>query len=136
MSKSFTLGTGSVATNFIRSQFDYGARQRRGIRGYDVFNARLVLDEDNGEMSDWLTFWDALNDGSDKFYTNEVINADTTTTKIARFISAYEISQIGDNKFIVTVPLELISTGTKSVTISDTGVTGTFSVNAPIVTVV
>ena len=136
MSKSFTLGAGSVATNFIRSQFDYGARQRRGIRGYDVFNARLVLDEDNGEMSDWLTFWDALNYGNDKFYTNEVINADTTTTKIARFISAYEISQIGDNKFIVTVPLELISTGTKSVTISDTGVTGTFSVNAPIVTVV
>lgn len=111
MSVHFTLGSGSASTDFIRSQFDYGTRQRRGIRGYDVFSVRLVLDENNGELTGWLTFWDALNKGTDKFYTNEVINSDTTSAKIARFTSGYEIAQIGANKFIITVPLELIQTG-------------------------
>lgn len=133
MTVSFNLGSGSVATNFVRSQFDYGARQRRAIRGYDVFSAKLVLD--SNQMDAWVAFWVALNDGNDKFYTNQVINSDTTTAKIARFISGYEVSQIGANKFIVTVPLEIVQTGTKSVTINDTGITATFTVNIPTVTV-
>ena len=111
MSVSFNLGSGSASTNFIRSNFDYGARQRKAIRGYDTFSVRLVLDEANGEMTDWLDFWSALNDGTDKFYTDEVINADETSAKIVRFTSGYQISQIGANKFIITVPLELIQTG-------------------------
>lgn len=134
MSTSFNLGSGSVATNFVRSQFDYGTRQRRGIRGYDVFSAKLVLTQ--VEMENFVHFWSLLNYGNDKFYIDQVINADTTTAKIVRFISGYEVSQIGANKFIVTVPLELISTGTKTVTISDTGNTATFTVNIPSVTVV
>jgi len=44
-------------------------------------------------------------------YTNEVINSDKTTGKIVRFKSGYEISQIGADKFIITVPIELIQTG-------------------------
>ncbi len=136
MSVSFALGSGKASTNFIRSSFDYGARQRRAVRGYDAFNVRLVLDEGNAEMTDWTVFWTALNDGNDKFYTDEVINSDTTTAKIVRFTSGYEASQIGANKFIVTVPLELIQTGTQSVIINDTGTTATFIVNTPVVTVV
>ena len=111
MSVSFTLGSGKVSTNFIRSSFDYGARQRRAVRGYDTFSVRLVLDEGNGEMTEWTTFWAALDYGTDKFYTDEVINSDVTSAKIARFMSGYDVSQIGANKFIVTVPLELIQTG-------------------------
>lgn len=111
MSVHFSLGSGVISSNFIRSIFDYGVRQRRGVRGYDSFSARLVLDEDKGEKTEWLTFWNALNDGNDKFTTNEVINGDETTGKIVRFMGGYEISQIGANKFIVTVPLELIQTG-------------------------
>lgn len=126
MSVSFNLGSGSSSTDIIRSQFDYGTRQRRGIRGYDVFSATLVLNEDNGEMSDWMNFWYALNYGNDKFNTAIVINGDQTTVKIARFTSGYEVSQIGANKFIVSVPLELISS---PMTIIDTGVTATFAVN-------
>ena len=111
MSISFTLGSGKASTNFIRSSFDYGARQRRAVRGYDTFNVRLVLDEGSGEMTDWTDFWTALNDGTDKFYTDEVINSDTTSAKIVRFMSGYDVTQIGSNKFIVTVPIELIQTG-------------------------
>ncbi len=134
MNTSFNIGSGSAATNFIRSQFDYGARQRRGIRGYDVFSASLVLDQ--SEMINFMHFWDLLNDGNDKFYTNEVINNDQTTSKIARFTSGYQVAQIGANKFIVTVPIELIQTGTQSVTITDIGTTATFIVNTPTVTVI
>ncbi len=134
MTTHFNLGSGSAATNFIRSQFDYGARQRRGIRGYDVFSVKLVLDQIG--MINFTHFWDMLNDGNDKFYTDQVINADTTSSKIVRFMSGYEVAQIGSNKFIVTVPLELILTGTQSVTINDVGITATFTVNTPTVTVV
>ncbi len=110
MSTSFNLGTGSVATNFVRSQFDYGTRQRRGVRGYDVFSVTLVLDQ--AEMINFEDFWADLNFGNDKFYTNEVINNDQTTAKTARFTSGYQIAQIGANKFVITVPIELIQTGT------------------------
>lgn len=109
LSVHFSLGSGKAATNFIRSSFDYGARQRRGVRGYDTFNVRLVLT--TSEMASWVSFWAALNDGTDKFYTDEVINADATTAKIVRFMSGYDVSQIGNGYFIVTVPLELIETG-------------------------
>lgn len=109
MSTSFNIGSGSVATNFIRSQFEYGARQRRGVRGYDVFSVSLVLDQ--AEMINFEDFWADLNYGNDKFYTNEVINNDQTTSKTARFTSGYQIAQIGANKFIITVPIELIQTG-------------------------
>ena len=109
MGVSFSLGSGSSSTDFIRSQFDYGARQRRAVKGYDVFSVRLVLNQT--EMGDWVDFWVALDYGTDKFTTDEVINHDTTTGKICRFTSGYQVSQIGANKFIVTAPLELIQTG-------------------------
>lgn len=105
----FSLGSGVIGTNFIRSQFDYGIRQRRAVRGYDTFSAKLVCGED--EMDAWIPFWDALNDGNDKFYTNMAINGDLSTAKIVRFTSGYTVSQIGGGRFIITVPLELIETG-------------------------
>ena len=110
LSVSFNLSSGVASTNFIRSQFDYGTRQRRAVRGYDTYSAKLILTQ--SEMNSWETFWAALNYGNDKFTTNEVINNDSTTGKTVRFISGYEMSQIGDNKFMVSVPLELIATGT------------------------
>ena len=109
MTVSFNLGAGKASTNFIRSQFDYGTRQRRAVRGFDTFGVRFCLTQT--QMDEWTTFWDALNDGNDKFTTDEVINSDVTTGKIARFTSGYDVSQIGANKFIITVPLELIQTG-------------------------
>ena len=111
LSVSFTLNSGTITTPFIRSSFDFGVRQRRVVQGYDTFSVRLVLDEDNGEMTEFRALWTALNNGTDKFLTDEVINSDETTAKTVRFISGYSISQIGANKFIVTVPLELIATG-------------------------
>jgi len=112
MNVSFNLGTGVASTNFIRAQFDYGIRQRRAVKGYDTFDVRLVLDEGAGEMTSFLTLWGVLNFGNDKFTTDEVINGDKTTGKIVRFTAGSSMSQqIGDNKFIITVPLELIQTG-------------------------
>lgn len=110
MNTSFNLGSGSASTDFIRSQFDYGTRQRRAVKGYPTFSAKLVLTQT--EMNNWDTFWTALDYGTDKFTTDEVINNDDTTGKTVRFTSGYQVSQIGADKFIVTVPLELIATGT------------------------
>ena len=109
MNTSFNLGSGTASTDFIRSEFDYGTRQRRATRGYDTFSVTLVLD--STEMDNWETFWVALDYGTDKFTTNEVVNNDQTTGKVCRFTSGYNVQQIGNSKFIVTVPLELISTG-------------------------
>lgn len=109
MSVSFNLHSGVKATNFIRSQFDYGTRQRRTVNGYDSYSVKLILSQ--SEMTDFERFWKALNDGNDKFYTDEVIGADTTVPKIARFTSGYEVSHLGANKFTVSVPIELIETG-------------------------
>ena len=109
MSVSFNLGSGQVSTDFIRSKFDYANRQRRAVKGYDTFSVKLVMTQT--EMTAWVSFWLALDYGTDKFTTDEVINHDTTTGKVCRFTSGYQVTQIGANKFIVTVPIEIIQTG-------------------------
>lgn len=109
MNKDFTLSSGQNGATFIRSEFDYGIRQRAGLRGYDTFNANLILNAT--EAQDWLSFWDALNDGVDAFTCDVAINMDLTTGKTVRFTSGYSTKQIGNGYFELSVPLELISTG-------------------------
>ena len=109
MNTSFRLGSGSAATDFIRAKFDYGTRQRRTARGYDNFFVSMCLTLEDSIV--WKSFWLALNYGTDQFVTNEVINGDVTYNKVARFTGTYDISQIGNNKFLVSVPIELIQSG-------------------------
>lgn len=105
----FTLNTGKDATNFIRSQFGYKDKQRRAVKEYENFNVRLVLTMP--KLESFEAFWELINFGNDKFLTDQIINSDLTSGKIVRFTSGYNISQIGADQFIVTVPLELIQTG-------------------------
>ena len=77
------------------------------MRGYDVYNVRLVL-ESAATLAVFKTFWSDLNDGNDKFNTDQVINGDTSASKIVRFTSAYSIRDITAYKFEVTIPLEFI----------------------------
>lgn len=109
VTECWTLSSAQAATNFIRSQFDYGTRQRRAVRGYDTQGVRIVLD--STQLTAWESFWLLLNDGTDKFYTDQVINGDTTTGKIARFMTGYTLSELGGDLFEVSVPVELIQTG-------------------------
>ena len=110
MSIHFMLSSGEVATNFVRSSFDYGVRQRRAVSGYDGYNVKLVLPKAALEV--FQTFWADLNDGNDKFYTDEVVAGDFTLNKTVRFTNGYSISDLGCNIFSIAVPLELIQTGT------------------------
>ena len=103
------LSTNQASTNFIRSQFDYGTRQRRAVRGYDVKSVRLILNDT--ELTAWQTFWADLNYGTDKFTTDQAINGDTTTGKIARFTSGYTLAELGASQYEISVPVELIQTG-------------------------
>ncbi len=107
---SFTLSTGTVSTNFIRSRFDYGTRQRRAVRGYDAYNVRVVI-QSAVDLTSWELLWSDLNDGNDKFYTDETLNGDTSASKIVRFTSGYTIRDITVGKFEITIPIEIIQTG-------------------------
>jgi hypothetical protein len=103
----WTLSAGASATNFIRSQFGFGTRQRRAVRGYDVYGVRIVI-ESSDDLTSFKTFWNDLNDGNDKFYTDQVINGGTSTSKIVRFTNGYTIKDLSVYKFEITIPLELI----------------------------
>lgn len=107
--KCWILSSSQAAKNFIRSDFDYGARQRRAIRGYDTQKVNILLSA--SELASWKSFWAAINDGTDTFYTNQYIHQDGTTGKIARFTDTYSVNEINNNMFEVSTNVELILTG-------------------------
>lgn len=107
--KCWTLSSSQAAKNFIRSDFDYGARQRKAIKGYDTQRVNIVVDAT--ELSAWKSFWTAINDGADTFYTSQYIHQDGTTNKIARFTDTYSVNEIDNNMFEISTNVELIQTG-------------------------
>ena len=107
--KCWTATTTTVGQSFIRSQFDYGIRQRRAVRGYDSQVMVIVLNAT--ELAAWKSFWLALNDGTDKFYTDQWINQDATANKIARYTNPYVVTEIDFDIFEVSAGVELIQTG-------------------------
>ena len=107
--KCWTATTTKAGQSFIRSQFDYGIRQRRAVRGYDSQSMVIILT--STELTAWKSFWVALNYGADKFNTDQWINQDSTTNKIARYTTPYSVSEIDFDIFEVTAGVELIQTG-------------------------
>lgn len=107
--KCWTLSSSQASKDFIRSDFDYGARQRRAIKGYDTQRVNLVLSA--SELALWKSFWTAIANGADTFYTSQYIHQDGTTNKIARFTDTFSVSEIDNNMFEVSTNVELIQTG-------------------------
>lgn len=105
----WTLSGTVVATNFIRSQFDYGVRQRRALRGNDNYSVRIVLSNQT-DMDQWLLFWSDLNYGNDIFITDQIIDGDTSVDKNVRFTSGYSNRDIGNGLQEITVPVEHLQT--------------------------
>ncbi len=112
LDKQFMLASSQEPTNFIRSDFDYGARQRRAVKGYQSYAAKIVLEF--WELVAFKDFWALLLDGSQPFYTNMNMHGDDTFNKEVRFTSGYTLQEIGDNKYILTCSMELKRTGTSS----------------------
>ena len=90
----FNLGISYEADNRIRSQFDYGIRQRRGKRGLDKVELKFILDKK--QLRKFKELWDYLQDGINIFGTSqEVHGIEATGAKHElRFISAYKIDTL------------------------------------------
>ena len=111
LTKCWLLNKSRANTDFIRSSFDYGIRQRRALRGYPVAGVRLVLNM--GEVLQFKKFWIALNYGTDKFITDQPIFGDPSYGKTVRFTTAYNLSEIGYLKYELTCQVEILKTNIK-----------------------
>jgi len=109
LDKGFILGLSQEPTNTIRSSFDYGVRQRRGVKGYPTHATKMVLSF--LELETFKEMWDDLNDGNDKFYLSQNIHGDETINKEVRFTQGYSLQKIGASKYEIKAVLELIKTG-------------------------
>lgn len=111
LTNCFELSSSKEGASFIRSQFDYGVRQRRAIRGYSSYVVKLTLNY--GELNKFKIFWNALNLGTDIFYTDMVIHGDVTINKQIRFSEPYALQEWDqDGIFMVQCQIEIVRTGT------------------------
>jgi len=108
LDKDFMLNSSQEATNFIRSQFDYGTRQRRGLKGYPKYGVKMILSI--GELKNFQRMWEVLYDGTDTFYVDQVIRGDTSLNKIVRFMQAPSIREIGNTKYEIISTIEILKT--------------------------
>jgi len=108
LDNDFMLNSSQESTNFIRSRFDYGTRQRRGLKGYPKYNVKIILSL--YELKSFKTMWDDLYDGTDTFYTDQTIRGEAGVNKIVRFITSYGLREIGGLKYEVSCIIEILST--------------------------
>ncbi len=108
--KNFMLSSSNEPTNFIRSNFDYGVRQRRAVRGYSKYTVKVYLQF--WELQNFQRFWDDLDEGTKQWYTDNVIHGDNTLNKTVRFVSGYQLREMGCGIYLMTCPIEFIRTGT------------------------
>ena len=106
LQKCWLLNESEAHQDFIRSEFDYGGRQRRALRGYPKAGFRLTLDA--YQMVKWKKFWDDLNQGTEKFETNQLIFGVFATPKTVRFIQAYRLREIGYMRWEVSCAVEIL----------------------------
>lgn len=107
LSKSPTLNEGVIPNDMIRSVFDYGVRQRRGLKKYRVYSARLILR--HSELQSFYMFVDSIKSYGNKFYFGATIMGDTNETKIVRQVGDIKITEIGNSKFEVLFNIEILS---------------------------
>ena len=100
------LNSSESSQDFIRSEFDYGIRQRRALRGYPKAGFRLIVE--HYDMSKFRQFWHDLNYGTDKFLTDQPIFGSFDTNKVVRFISAYRLKELSYKRWEITCAVEIV----------------------------
>lgn len=110
ITKSFMLNTSTEPTNFIRSQFDYGVRQRRALRSYPKYVGSVYLEW--YDIADFKQFWTDTNEGTDIFNTDMLIHGDDTSNKEIRATAGYSMQELGCGRYKISFPIELVKTGT------------------------
>ena len=106
----FKLSGSVEAQSFIRSTFDYSIRQRRAVRGYSRYPVNVYLEF--WELKNFQRFWSDLNEGTNTWYTDNIIHGDNTLGKTVRFTEGYKLSEVGKGIHLMTCGIELIRTGT------------------------
>ena len=89
MTTCWRLGSSQSSDDRVRSQFDYGTRQRRGHRGYPTSSFMITVNQEG--MDYFKILWSKLNQGVDSFILDMPIFGSTTDKKMVRFITAYTI---------------------------------------------
>ena len=106
LDRCWFLNSSESSQDFIRSEFDYGIRQRRALRGYPKAGFRLVLEP--FEMVKFKKFWHDLDYGAKKFRTDQPIFGVFAPNKIVRFISAYRLKELSYHRWEVTCAVEIV----------------------------
>lgn len=109
INKCFILNTSTEPTNFIRSDFDYGVRQRRAVKGYVKYGVKLVLGYD--DLVSFQKLWSDLDEGTLGFYSNAMIHGDISLNKTIRFTSGYSLSELGNGRYALSTSIELLKKG-------------------------
>ena len=108
LTTKWKLNTGTASNDVIRSEFDYGARQRRALRGYDRAGVSVYLTAN--EVMIFKKFWLDLSYGAEKFLTDMNLFGDPTLAKTVRFTAPYTLREIGCNLYLMTTSVELVKT--------------------------
>jgi len=100
--------TSQASQDFIRSEFDFSARQRRALRGTDKANMKITVDA--VQMLSFKRFWIDINYGASKFVTDMYIFGDPSLEKVVRFIGAYSVQEVSYITWEITCTAEILET--------------------------
>ena len=110
MTVCWQLASSQSSDDRVRSQFDYGTRQRRGHRGYPTSSFAITVNQD--DMDYFKIFWSKLNQGVDSFILDMPIYGSTTDKKVVRFITGYNIKDLTntgeDQYYQITCQVEIL----------------------------
>ena len=96
-------------TNFIRSDFEFGSRQKRTLKNYATY--QFVITITHLEMLRFKAMWIALNEGADIFSISSNIHGDLSDDKEVRFTQGFAMQEMGNYKYTISCTLEYISKG-------------------------
>ena len=97
-------------SSFIRTQWDFGTRQRAVQRGYVTAQFNLLLT--HPELISFKQFYSDLFNGSQAFNYSGSVHGNDNLNKIIRFTAPFLVSPVGNNIFKVSTAIEMINKGT------------------------
>lgn len=99
-------GTFSAADNIMRTQFDYGIRQRRKPTGNPAASFAILI-KSQKDLESFTKFWGDLHNGVDTWTTDYRFGPYTKKSKKVRFTQPYQMNDLGAGLFEVTCSMEM-----------------------------
>ena len=99
-------GTFNAADNMLRTQFDYGIRQRRKPMGLPTASYAILI-KDQKTFESFTKFWGDLNNGVDVWTTDNRFGPYKSKNKKVRFTQPYQMNDLGAGLFEITCTIEM-----------------------------